>query len=237
MYIVLVSSVGSCICFAQCKKYAYYRKYTLDYKMNFSILLHKYYTIYLMYQLYLDAVSQSWNISLLQDGIILHNQSISLSGNESSQLWNLVFWFLDKHSIVLSEIDHVFLIHGPGSFTGIRCICLLFNTLAYIYPHLTLTPISFFDIYQNYPIIKQSSRRDVFVKKQKDDIIHIIPVDELLSYLDFHSEVYGSVDLGLGDFRYLKLIQDYDVQRLIRSTEKKNLRFVTPLYIKNPNIT
>jgi hypothetical protein len=48
---------------------------------------------------------------------------------------------------------------------------------------LFLTPISFFDLYNNYPIIKSSSKRDSFFKKEKNSPIEIIYNDELEIFL------------------------------------------------------
>ena len=190
-----------------------------------------------MYQLYLDAVSETWKIALLRGKSLIAETSISLAGNESSQLWAQVFWFLDTQALSPEALDHIYLIHWPGSFTGIRSICLIANTLAYIYPHLTLTPISFFDLYESYPIIKQSSRRDVFVKKQKDAIIETISLGELTEFLSTVSECYGSFDMSLWDFDHIRLNESYDIAELLLRIERKNTKFVEPLYIKKPNIS
>jgi hypothetical protein len=44
---------------------------------------------------------------------------------------------------------------------------------------LYLTSISYFDLYNNYPIIKSSSKKDSFFKKEKNSSIEIIYNDEL----------------------------------------------------------
>jgi hypothetical protein len=44
---------------------------------------------------------------------------------------------------------------------------------------LKLTPISYFDLFKTYPIIKASSKRDSFFKKDKNSSVEIIYNDEL----------------------------------------------------------
>jgi hypothetical protein len=52
-----------------------------------------------------------------------------------------------------------------------------------------MTGIDYFSMYEiafsyNYPIIKDSSRRDLFIKKDNLSKIEIIPNEELLEYLE-----------------------------------------------------
>ncbi|MDR0772598.1 MAG: hypothetical protein LBF15_06460 [Candidatus Peribacteria bacterium] len=44
---------------------------------------------------------------------------------------------------------------------------------------MKLTPISYFDLFKTYPIIKASSKRDSFFKKDKNSSVEIIYNDEL----------------------------------------------------------
>ncbi|MCH8518624.1 hypothetical protein LAT59_02595 [Candidatus Gracilibacteria bacterium] len=190
-----------------------------------------------MYKLFLDAVSTCGRVVLLDDGVKISEDILSLSGNESSLLPSRVFSFLKENTITASELSHIYVVHGPGSFTGIRSICLFVNTLAYIYPQLTLTPLSFFDLFAHYPIIKQSSRRDVFVKKEKNATIDILSLQELQVYLQNIPECYGSFDVTSLEGVHTNLVQNYGVEEVISRLNNKSLKFIEPLYIKNPNIS
>ena len=163
-----------------------------------------------MYELFLDAVSSEGRLTLLQKKQSVAKEVFSLAGNESSLLPARVFSFLQDRGIDPKDLGHIYVVNGPGSFTGIRTICLFVNTLAYIYPHLTLTPISFFDLYKDYPIVKQSSRRDVFVKKQKDDIIEVVMISQLKAYLAGTQQWQGSMDMSLWDLSDISLQAHYD---------------------------
>ena len=190
-----------------------------------------------MYELYLDAVSTSGKIALLKNQILVSQQELSIAWNESSLLSWKVFWFLDSLNIKVSSLENIYTLIWPWSFTGIRSICLFVNTLAYIYPHLTVTPLSFFDLYTSYPIIKQSSRRDVFVKLKKNAIIEIFQMQDLEILSQSGGVWRGSFDTSLWDFSHITLHSDYDIPTVLRSLLSKKIKFVEPLYIKKPNIS
>jgi len=89
------------------------------------------------------------------------------------------------------------------------------NTLAYIYNHIDLVSVNFFDLYPEYPIVKSSSKRDLFVKMSKTDII------EVMTNADFESRcqnefVYGDTNPE----RFTKNIQirdTIDYEKIIKS--------------------
>ena len=189
-----------------------------------------------MYELYLDAVSASGKIALLRDKKILSQAELYIWWNESSLISQKVFWFLNTQGVQVSQIENIYTVVWPWSFTGIRSICLFVNTLAYIYPKLELTPLSFFDLYDTYPIVKQSSRRDAFVKLKKNTIIQILQMNELEILAQSWWIWYGSMDLSLWSFDTISVHHDYDVWERVYSLSHKKTKFVEPLYIKKPNI-
>lgn len=189
-----------------------------------------------MYELFLDAVSTRGKILLLRDGKSIREEVIELAWNESSKLWAKVFSFLEWCKVDVSELWRIYVVRGPGSFTGIRSICLFCNTLAFIYPSLELYPLSFFDLFENYPIIKQSSRRDVFVKMQKNATIEIVLISELHTLLPWNSEVWWSFDTSCLEREDILLSESYDAHEVISRSHWKASRCIEPLYIKAPNI-
>jgi hypothetical protein len=56
------------------------------------------------------------------------------------------------------------------------------NTINFVI-NKQITSISFFDLFNNYPIVKTSSKRDCFIKKDKNSEIEIIRNDDLKQYL------------------------------------------------------
>jgi hypothetical protein len=56
------------------------------------------------------------------------------------------------------------------------------NTINFVI-NKNMTSLSFFDLFNNYPIVKTSSRRDCFIKKDKTSEIEIIKNEDLKQYL------------------------------------------------------
>ena len=184
---------------------------------------------------FLDAVSHPGYIALYdKDRKQKASLFFDIHGNETKLLLDTMMNFLASNQCQMSDIEHIICVCGPGSFTGIRTITLIINSLAYAFPHIFLTGISYFDLFREYPILKQSSKRDVFVKKSKDAIILCEAVSCLL-------EQYQSVPMR-GDVQFLGFslctpaTQD-DYERCIRDVFLKDTKKIAPLYLKNPNIS
>jgi hypothetical protein len=56
------------------------------------------------------------------------------------------------------------------------------NTINFVI-NKNMTSLSFFDLFNNYPIVKTSSRRDCFIKKDETSEIEIIKNEDLKQYL------------------------------------------------------
>lgn len=100
-----------------------------------------------------------------------------------------------------------------------------------------LCPLSFFDLYDSYPIVKQSSRRDVFVKSAKNATIEILPIVELQELLASHTQVYGSFELSLLGRDTIELQESYHISDILRDRDITEMKYIEPLYIKHPNIS
>jgi tRNA A37 threonylcarbamoyladenosine modification protein TsaB len=90
--------------------------------------------------------------------------------------------FLQENNIVYNDLENIVVVAGPGSFTGIRTIVLMVNTINFVI-NKNITSLNFFDLFNNYPIVKSSSKRDSFFQKDKDSQIEIINNDDLIKYL------------------------------------------------------
>lgn len=166
----------------------------------------------------------------------MKKSSIELAGNESSKLSEKVLGFLESACVQVSELQYIYVVVWPGSFTGIRSITLFVNTLAYAYDHIKLIPLSFFDLYSSYPIIKQSSRRDVFVKKDSLSIIKILSREELQEYLSDIPHCFWSFDWELFSIQS-EIHNSYDIEEILQHIQTKAVKCVSALYIKKPNIS
>jgi hypothetical protein len=69
-------------------------------------------------------------------------------------------------------------VNWPWSFTWVRTIVLAINSINFIIDK-NITTLNFFELFEKYPIIKSSSRRDLFVKYEKNDTIAIVKNEDL----------------------------------------------------------
>jgi len=186
--------------------------------------------------LFFNGVSSHWYLALFSDSReILYDMNFQILWNESSKATDLIDVFLKESKVVYDDIKNICVVIGPWSFTGIRTISLIVNTLAYIYPKITLTWINFFELYDQYPVVKMSSKRDLFVKYKKNAKITIEQNSVFVENLETKS-VYWDAPVGILP-REVICYSEIDYASFLRSLELGTLKQVAPLYIKKPNIS
>jgi tRNA A37 threonylcarbamoyladenosine modification protein TsaB len=186
--------------------------------------------------LFFNGVSSHWYIALLdEDKNIIVSETFHIEWNESTKTIPIIDMFLESQKLEYSAIQNIICVVGPWSFTWIRTISLVVNTLAYTYKHIKLTPVNFFDLYSDYPIVKSSSKRDLFVKRSKSAII------EVMSNSDFEEKMEGTKifwDTDIGRFeKEIHISHDIDYETLLKTIALQDTTRIAPLYIKKPNIS
>ena len=191
--------------------------------------------------LFINAVTQNWALILFDENKkIISQKNIEILWNESSKLVEIIDNFLKEENIKYTDLENLVVVNWPWSFTGVRTIVLAINAINFIIKKNTpwkkssggITPLSFFDLFENYPIIKSSSRRDLFVKYKKSDNIEIIKNEDFISdweiYWDLSNNILSENIKVNSKINYKKVIENIDFQ------ENK---LIEPLYIKKPNIS
>ena len=183
--------------------------------------------------LFINTISKTSSIILFNEKReILDQIDFEIKWNESSLLIPNIDSFLKKNSLTYFDIKNIVLVNWPGSFTWVRTVVLVINSINYI-TNNNLTPISFFELFPNYPIIKSSSKRDCFFKKNKDSQIEIIPNDDISKYLTDNNikTIYWESDI-----ENVEIIEKIDYLSIINQIKFKELKKIDPLYLKKPNI-
>ena len=191
--------------------------------------------------LFINAVTQNWALILFDENKkIISQKNIEILWNESSKLVEIIDNFLKEENLKYTDLENLVVVNWPWSFTGVRTIVLAINAINFIIKKNIpwnkssggITPLSFFDLFENYPIIKSSSRRDLFVKYKKSDNIEIIKNENFISdweiYWDLSNNILSESIKVNSKINYKKVIENIDFQ------EKK---LIEPLYIKKPNIS
>jgi len=187
--------------------------------------------------LLLNALLTNWKIILFDDARkIISEKEIKTLWNESEKLIWFLDNFLNENKITYNDLENIIVVAGPWSFTWIRTISLLVNTINFVI-NKNLTSINFFDLYNEYPIIKASSKRDSFFKKSKNSKIEILKNDELINYLQLNKIVklfWENKNLVLSNTQIFENI-NYSV--IIKNIKFKQDKIVNPIYIKKPSIS
>jgi tRNA A37 threonylcarbamoyladenosine modification protein TsaB len=188
--------------------------------------------------LFIDAVSQKWMLFLFdKEKKILDSFEMHIAWNEVQNLGKHIAIFLEKNNEKVENLENIVVIHGPGSFTGIRTIVLVVNTYAFIYPHISITPISYFELFSDFPIIKPSSRRDTFIKKSDISDIEILSNEELSDFLQTRKIQKIYWDVLEWYFWDIFIENQPNYATICKNIVFQKKKRIEPLYIKKPNIT
>lgn len=186
--------------------------------------------------LFIDSISTPAYISIFDnDRNIVNHVNIDIKWNESSKLIPELTKFLNESNLNKNDIENIVVVNGPGSFTWVRTVVLIANTLNYVI-NKDMTSVSYFDLFDNYPIIKSSSRRDHFVQKHNNSSVEIMNNGELERYFSNNNIVTAYWETWY-DFENVEILENIDYNRIIKELKLKKYTKIEPLYIKKPNIT
>lgn len=188
--------------------------------------------------LFFNAVSRHWYIWIYDTKTrdMITKNTFSFAWNESSKAIEYVTSFLEDNTITFGQLENIVVVVWPGSFTGVRTISLVVNTIAFIFDHIALTPINFFDLYSDYPIVKSSSKRDIFVKYSKNDIIEVEKNEVFEDKLWNTKMIYWDIDSDRFNID-LDINNTIDYNSFMSELNLETQKQVAPLYIKKPNIS
>mgnify|MGYP003688925045 CR=1 FL=1 len=186
--------------------------------------------------LFIDSISSPSYICIFDNNRnIIWDISIDVKWNESSKIIPELSLFLENNNISHNDIENTVIVHGPGSFTWVRTTVLIANTLNYVIKK-HMTTLSYFDLFENYPIIKSSSRRDHFVKLNISSNIEIIE-NELLEKQLIDDKIKVVYWESWFEFQNIEILEKIDYNHIIKELELKKDTKIEPLYIKKPNIS
>ena len=187
--------------------------------------------------LFIDTISIPSILILFDDKReVIDKNTFQIKWNESSLLIPKIDDFIKKNSINYKDLENIVVVNWPGSFTWVRTTILAINTINYIIKK-NITTLSYFDLFDGYPIIKSSSKRDCFFKLDKESGIEIITNDKLKQDLNekWLKIIYWEANNNF--FCNIKILDKIKYEDIIKNIKFKNLFKANPLYIKKPNIS
>lgn len=187
--------------------------------------------------LFLNALTKNSVLILFdKERKIVDLENISILLQESSKLTPIIDVFFKKNKLLYQDIENIVVVNWPWSFTWVRTISLVVNTLSYVFENIKLTTLSYFDLFEHYPIIKISSKRDLFVKKSKNNIIEIVKNEDFLYYINENNilEVYWEEFVSIP---LTKVNVWINYEKIIKNIKFKNEKKIEALYVKKPSIS
>ncbi len=183
--------------------------------------------------LFIDTISSTAFLAIFDENKnIITTREFIIKWNESSLLIPEIDSFLKENNLEYSDLENIVTVAWPWSFTWIRTTILVVNSINFLIKK-NLTSLNFFDLYSNYPIIKQSSKRDSFIKKSNDSNIETMINDDILEYLNTNE-----ITTVYWDYKQenIKTFEKPDYSNIINKIKLDNKSKIEPIYLKKPNI-
>jgi len=187
--------------------------------------------------LFIDAISSPCTLILFDNKKqIIEKATWDIKGNESSVLIPKLEEFLKRSSTIFSDLENIVVVNWPGSFTWVRTIVLLVNTINYL-TKKKMTALSYFDLFNNYPIIKSSSKRDCFFQKNQGSEIEIIPNENIVEYCEENNinKLHGEAKIE--KWKDIEILDNINYESIIHNVNFTDTKKIEPLYVKKPNIS
>lgn len=183
--------------------------------------------------LFLDTISPINALILFDDDKnFLKKYFFDVRQNESTLLIEKFDEFLKENNLKYFDLDNTVVVNWPGSFTWVRTTVLHINTINFLIKK-NITSLTYFDLFQNFPIIKSSSKRDSFLKFSKNSDPEIISNEDLAIKLSWVSKIYWDIDF-LED---KEIVKEVDYDEIIKNLEFQKNKKIEPYYLKKPSIS
>ncbi len=184
--------------------------------------------------LFIDTLSKvNVLIEFDEERNILNKYEFDVKLNESTRLIEEIDGFLKQINKSYSDIENFVVVNWPGSFTWIRTLVILINTINFVIKK-NLTSLTYFDLFDTYPIIKASSKKDSFIKFWKNEEINILQNDEILNLLK-NSDTKKINSCSIIEWFEVNLVPDYE--KIIKNLKLDTKKIIQPFYLKKPNIS
>lgn len=184
-----------------------------------------------MYSLFIDTHDSLLVVALYKDKTLIEDVVKESIRNHADFLMVLISELLKRHNVLVSELNEILVINGPGSFTGVRIGVTVAKMLAYT---LNIN-IKMMDSLTMYAISDENmDKKAVLIEDVKGSYGGIFENNELVSELFYKKKDEIKEYLNNNHVNYIvenqidfnKLILKYD------KTETTLAHLVNPIYVK-----
>lgn len=185
-----------------------------------------------MISLFIDTHDKDINLVIYKNGMILDKNIKESERHHSDFIMPMLKELLDRNNLTVHDINEIYVVNGPGSFTGVRLGVTIAKTLAFTLnvPIKTITSLEMYAISEDTnedKIVVIEDLKGVFgAKFDKDNNIvdeyFYKSNDEYKSYLE-NQDKYVIVNNNI-DFN--------KVYEFMKTKEEITPHKVNPIYIK-----
>lgn len=185
-----------------------------------------------MKYLFIDSATTNLVVAIINDGKIVYIYNNNDNHDTSSKMMPVLAEAFDKAELKPQDIDKIFAVTGPGSFTGIRVGLTVAKTMAYTL-NIPIVPISSLEVMASGnggTALINARRGYVFAGTYDNDLNNVYP-DSYFLMNDSLAKPYISYDSF--DFETLK--PNIDVLKVVKkheNDESVNPHTINPNYLK-----
>ena len=185
-----------------------------------------------MKYLFIDSATTNLVVAIINEGKIAYIYNNNDNHDTSSKMMPVLAEAFDKAELKPQDIDKIFAVTGPGSFTGIRVGLTVAKTMAYTL-NIPIVPISSLEVMASGnggTALINARRGYVFAGTYDNDLNNVYP-DSYVLMNDSLAKPYISYDSF--DFETLK--PNIDVLKVVKkheNDESVNPHTINPNYLK-----
>ncbi|MEK7672296.1 MAG: tRNA (adenosine(37)-N6)-threonylcarbamoyltransferase complex dimerization subunit type 1 TsaB [Patescibacteria group bacterium] len=178
---------------------------------------------------------------------LIAEQTWPSQNREAETLMPNINELLQKNNKTFADIKEVYVVKGPGSFTGLRVGITVANTIAFL-NKCDLFGISTFEYWHvsnGLPLLVFAGSGAVYLNLDsgaEPKIINCSDLYEELKKLNI-KEVFGDITSAqkefLKDIRFIETKESFGeiMAKAISKNSAKSVKIIEPVYIKEPSIT
>ena len=84
-----------------------------------------------MRSLFIDTASSRIILAILENDKIVYEKNVENDMNLSTRIFSLIYEMFQKTNIHPSDVDRIYVVNGPGSFTGVRLGVVVAKMISY----------------------------------------------------------------------------------------------------------
>lgn len=199
-----------------------------------------------MITLAINTASSGTAIALFKDKKLMAETSWKSQNNEAEKLMPEIAQLLENKKTSLQNIEEIFVIRGPGSFTGLRIGVTVANTLAYL-NQAKLYCIDTFEYHQaaaKDPVLLFAGSMGVYLCEKigaEPELINLPDLHKALSQKSI-TQVQGDISpeqkSALKNIKFIETSKTFgQIMEKVIAQNHPQQTLVKPLYIKPPGIS